>query len=404
MTNEQIVLLRLMRSAVTNADVDLSDIQKIDWHEVMREAKDQTVIAMAVDAAESVKEQIPEDVYHSWKEKAFRYLVKNAKVNQSQKHLVKLLEDNGFDYVIIKGEAVASFYPRPELRILGDVDFLIDHTKKEDITWLLRDNGYQSKHESDSSHECHVVFKKPDAHLEMHYQIPGIPYRAIGDKIRKFADGAVKKPERQNGENGEFNVPEKQIHGLILLLHTQHHMVGEGIGLRHLCDWACFVDRTANEPFWKDSLLKFFEEIGLLTYASIITKTCSKAFGIECPDWAVAADDTTCDEVLEDVFFGGNFGTKDSNRVRTGMLITARGKDGFGHSKWQRMCQVLKRNIEFTHPIVKKYRILYPIFFVYRVIKYLVLSLFGKRPTINKLAKSIDNRKSVYEKLHIFEV
>ena len=237
----------------------------------------------------------------------------------------------------------------------------------------------------------------------MHYQIPGIPYGEMGEKIRAFAKDAMTSPEKLQGENGEFSVPTKPLHGLILLLHTQHHMVGEGIGLRHLCDWACFVDKTANEPFWKDSLLNFFEEIGFMTYASVITKTSAKAFGIECPDWAEDADDSLCNEVLEDIFCG-NFGVKDSNRVRTGMLITARGKDGFSHNKWKRMCQVLRRNIQSTHPIVNKYKILYPIFFLYRVTKYMILSLFGKRPTINKLAKSIDKRKSVYEKLRIFEV
>ena len=108
MTNEQKVLLRLMQTAVNGTEIDLSDIESIDWQAVAKESHQQTVLVMAVDAATKIKNIIPKDVFDNWSKKAFGYLIANSKVENSQKELVKLLEDNGYSYVILKGEAVAS--------------------------------------------------------------------------------------------------------------------------------------------------------------------------------------------------------------------------------------------------------------------------------------------------------
>ena len=402
MTNEQKVLLRLMSAAVNGTDVNLSDVQNIDWQAVAKESLQQTVTVMTLDAAAKIKNIIPKEIFDVWSKKAFSFLIANSKVENSQKELVKILEDNGYSYVILKGEAVAAYYPRPDLRALGDVDFLIDPSKRDEITELLHKNGYKSFFEE--GHVCHVVFQKPGAHLEMHYEIPGIPHGEIGDKVREFVKNAVYDCEKKSNDSGSFCVPSDCHHGLILLLHMQHHMVSEGIGLRHLCDWACFVKETANKPFWKESLIPFLKGIGLMTYTAAMTKVCVKAFDIECPDWALKADDALCDGILEDILSGGNFGIKDDSRVQSGMLITNRGKDGFNHNKWYRMYAVLKRNIEAQHPKVKKYPILYPFYFIQKILRYLILSIKGERLAINKLASEIDKRKSIYEQMQIFEV
>ena len=402
MTNEQKVLLRLMQTAVNGTDVDLSDIDNIDWQAVAKESHQQTVLVMALDAAAKIKDKIPSDVYSVWSKKAYSYLIANSKVEQAQKELVRILEDKKYPYIILKGEAVATYYPRSDLRALGDVDFLIDPSKKEEITALLHKNGYNSFFEE--GHVCHVVFQKPDAHLELHYEIPGIPHGETGEKVRDFVESAVYEGEKKSDDSGSFNAPSDCHHALILLLHMQHHMVSEGIGLRHLCDWACFVKETVNKPFWKEKLIPFLKDIGLMTYTEAMTKVCSKAFGTECPDWALKADDILCEQILEDVLSGGNFGIKDESRVQSGMLITNRGKDGFNHNKWYRMYAVLKRNIEAQHPKVKKCPILYPFYFIQKILRYLILSIKGERLAINKLASEIDKRKSVYEQLQIFEV
>lgn len=59
---------------------------------------------------------------------------------------------------------------------------------------------------------------------------------------------------------------------VILLLHTAHHLVSEGVGLRQLCDWACFVNKTQGEEFWHTKFIPLVKEIGMYNFASILTK------------------------------------------------------------------------------------------------------------------------------------
>ena len=76
-------------------------------------------------------------------------------------------------------------------------------------------------------------------------------------------------------------------------------MLGEGLGLRHICDWACYVQKTESMPFWAE-LLNLFERVGILTYAKVITKICSMYFHINCPEWAESVDEELCVDVMGD--------------------------------------------------------------------------------------------------------
>ena len=396
MTNEQKILLKLVSATLNGSVAKIEKPENVDWLTVAAESDAQAVLLMALDAAAPLKDSIPEEVYKVWSDRAVNYLVENLKVQTSQKELVKILTDAGFPYVIIKGEASAKFYSRPDLRTLGDVDFLIDLAQNDEITKLLRDSGYTSEMED---HECHTVFRKPDVHLEMHREISGIPHGETGEKVREFVkdmlDGCQKDPP--------FNLPQKYHHGLVLLLHTQHHLVGEGIGIRHLCDWSSFVNGTHTESFWEQKLLPFLREIGLLTFAKVLTKTCSIAFETPCPDWA-EADENLCNGVLDDIFSGGNFGKKERRRALSGALITNRGKDGIKGGKWNRLYAVFKENIRKRHPITKKHPILYPFYAVYKAMRFFALRIIGKKPSLKTISKEIDERKNIYQQLKIFEV
>ncbi len=399
MTAEQAVLLSLLRAAVTGEKVILPE--NIDWKSVIKEAKQQTVSLMAFDAAEFVKNSIPAEIYEQNLQTLFVMLRSNARVGYAQSELVKLLNRQDIPYFILKGESSASYYPRPELRALGDVDFLIDPAHREKVEQLLINNGYER---SGEGHVCHVVFQKPGANLEMHFEIPGIPHGALGNRVREFMKDAVYSYETADIGTGEFYAPKAPHHGLILLLHMQHHMLGEGLGLRHLCDWACFVSKTDGQPFWEDILIPLLDQIGMLTYASVITKTCSMYLGTPCPEWASQADDLICKEIIEDILDSGNFGRKDEQRIKSGMLISNRGKDGMNHGKWYYAYQVMRTAVKDNYPIVNRYPLLYPIFLIYRTLRYVVMVLTGKRVSVHKAIPQANKRKSIYEKLHIFEV
>lgn len=303
-----------------------------------------------------------------------------------------MLTQNGIKYIILKGTASAYYYPDPEKRQLGDIDFLVEGEDLEKAEKLLLDEGFLK---SLDGHSHHTLFQKADAELEMHHKVAGLPDGKVGETFTQFLKGAAEKFTDEG-----FHNPSPEIHGAVILLHTIHHMTLDGLGLRHLLDFAYFVDKTANEPFWEESLLPLLRESGTMDFAAAIVKTGAKYLKTACPDWALRVPDSLCDDIIFDIMSLGSFGRKNEERSAAGRMTAKGGKKG----KFSSTVHTLHSTMYTTCPILKKAPILYPFCFVYRVIKYLVLSIFGKKKSILKISAEADARNKIYDQLHIFEV
>lgn len=394
---QQALLLLTARSFGSATDAGL-DFAALCSESLLEEASQQTVLLAAFEQLSPYKSKILEETYKRWLKRASRISQKNFIVAHSQKSLVDLLDEKGIDYTIIKGTAAAAYYDDPNARALGDIDFLV---RREDLLRtkeaLLAD-GYEADN-TEEEHDCHVVFYKAGVQYELHFETSGIPYGDTGEKIRAFlADAPSKAPLTKEG----FRAPLPVHHGLILLLHMQHHMLGEGLGLRHLCDWAAFVKKTDGSAFWTEELLPFLQEIGLYRYAQVMTRTCAKYFRFSAPSWA-EAEEELCDDVMADILQGGNFGNKDEIRSKSGMLISRHGKNGTKDGAGKNLLSVLHDSVMKKYPVIKKFPPVYPFLFLWRALRYGVLMLFGRRHSIAKMLPEAEKRKNIYRRLKVFE-
>lgn len=395
-TLEQKVLIKLLAGEISGeTKLCEEELKIVDWAEVLKEAKAQAVPLMAAEAAVKYREYISN--YSDWENIAAAVYATNVRTAYNEQYLSRIMEDRPF--LILKGMAAASYYPKPQERSLGDIDFLIDPSQREEIENLLSKDGYEK---SKKEHGHHVAFKKGDAYLEMHFAISGIPHGKPGKIVKEFITDAVKYPVAAQFDGLSFPAPEDIYHGLIILLHMQRHMLREGLGLRHICDWACFIQKTEGKPFWNE-LLDLFRKIGILTYAKVISKISAMFFHIDCPEWAEDAEEELCRDVMNDVLTGGNFGRKDKIRAQSCMMISDNRNSGTKHGKLYNLFFNLHRSTTVNHPEVKKYPLLYPAFYFYRALIYLVRSAKGERKSLIKLVPEANKRKSIYDRMNIFE-
>jgi hypothetical protein len=85
---------------------------------------------------------------------------------------------------------------------------------------------------------------------ELHRDVNGIPHGSSAEGIiRAYMADLLETPVDYEEENGTVKVPDAFHHGLTLLLHTASHLTGEGVGLRHLCDWLVFADHFSEPDF-----------------------------------------------------------------------------------------------------------------------------------------------------------
>ena len=402
LTTEQKIVLNLAAMSVADNPTTLvlpeEELRGVNWAEVVDETIAQTIPLATYDVALLYKNYVPETEWSRWKNVSMGVLQSDFEVVSAQAELVELLNKKGLPYAIIKGTSAAAYYPDPERRALGDVDFLIDPDRQAEVENVLVEAGYKKE---GVPHISHVIFKKPNAHLEMHFQVAGIPNGELGGRVKEFLRPAVFSTVEREREFCTFHAPNDLYHGLIILLHMQHHNLNDGLGLRHLCDWAAYVERTQNESFWQERLLPFLKEIGLYKYAAVVTKISAKYLKISCPDWAKAEDEELCAELLSDMFIGGNFGRKDNERARSGALIAQKGEKKRGPIAT--LAYSLHKSILLRYPIVKKVWILYPFVYAWKVIRNLFLMLIGKRVSIGKMKPQAEKRQRIYDKLQVFE-
>ena len=186
------------------------------------------------------------------RKKLTQTLADNAKVDFEHIRICNIMKNAGIPCTILKGFASALYYPDPLMRSMGDVDFLVDTDNFEEANKILSENGYEA---TGKNHDVHDVYLGRVCRCEMHFQPSGIPKGKAGVKVRKYLSHLLEESVTVKTELGDLTVPSTYHHGLIILLHMCHHLTGDGLGLRHLCDWAVFLNKIGEEKF-----LELFEK------------------------------------------------------------------------------------------------------------------------------------------------
>ncbi len=327
-------------------------------------------------------------------------LLKNASVNSQHARLHEMMTNAGIDYVILKGYASAYYYPDPLLRDMGDVDFLVGTDDIDKASEILISDGFKMSHEG---HGVHIVFEKNDIRYELHREPSGIPNGEAGDVIRGYFSDIFEKSILINTDFGAMKIPSPFHHGLIILIHSAHHMTGEGLGLRHIDDFAVFENSFDENEF----VSMFYEPLnraGLWKFTCVMTKLSSMYLGADERKFCMTVENEICYNIIKDVFSSGNFGQKNSDRGHEALIMQRAGENK-RRSKTGSLFFNANRIVYEKWKIAKKLKFLLPIGWLFFGVRYFIRSIAGKRPKINVLAVSREagEREKLYDSLMLYK-
>lgn len=393
--NNQTLLLDLCAKALFDKNVSLPE--NYDAKEIVKESVRQTVFP----AIYSLVKEKCDDTY----DKRFSQIIaKNIRVEYAHNEVHRVLSENNIPYVVLKGMASASYYKEPMLRMMGDVDVLVSPDNITKADELLKSIGFVTTDDINGD-DMHIGYKRKDGiSCELHRRIGWAPNNSVGDTVNKYLSDIFEKSVEYKTQNGCCIVPCKFHHGLILLLHTATHLTHEGVGLRHLCDWAVFVNSFSNDEF-VDLFEKPLKDMGLWRFAQLITLCCVKYLGCDTKEWAGECEQTLLEGIITDILNGGNFGFKDTDRYNQIKYISDREKGTT--SKRSSVLQALysinsKTKMDFD--FVNKIKVLLPLGWVLTIFKYLYLVLVGKRSLDNaSTIKGAQNRKNIYDEFKLYK-
>ena len=374
--------------------------KEVDWKAVFDECRAQSVVSIAFSALP--KSDVPQAVYEQWKVVVNGSLAVNSKISYAHTMLNEMLNQAGIPYVILKGCASAEYYDDPLLRTMGDVDFYVPSDCFDKADKSLVKNGFQF---NEIDHEYEKAYTKDDIVFELHNTVNGVPGDKVGAEIRHYFDDIFEKSTLKHFDLAEYYSPSPFHHGLVMLLHVARHMVTGGIGLRHYCDWAVFVDKVGGDftAMFEDKL----KRVGLWRFAQIMTQFCTVFLGLKPQAWAGTVDKQLLSDLKDDVFAGGNFGHKDLTRADEAKFITSRKKGTVNNDSALKQAVLSANEIVRKHwKLAEKLPIVYPFGWVFFGGRYALKSAIGKRDKVKvkALVEGAEKRKEIYQRLKLFEM
>ena len=368
----------------------------VDFEAVFRESELQSVALIAFRDYASLP--LSEDVAKRIRQSLKEHMMGTVQCFRSHGYLHSLMTKKGIPYCILKGAASAQYYADPLTRNMGDVDFYVPSEHLEGARAVLLEDGFE---EQEQAHDYHASFFKKGVHLELHFAPIAVPQNELGSIFYEYWDGICDRSVLCEGGIVRFRMPDPFLHGFILLSHLQSHLLSEGVGLRHVCDWLVFVQSFSDGEFvslFRDRL----KRVGLWRLACLLCLAASEYLGMPYREW-MGEDRQTARALFEDILIGGNFGSKDRQRIYEGYFISDSRRTTVKRNRILQAVSSVNDLVDRYWSLPQRFPILYPFGWIYFSLRFFFRCLTGKRKTNVLLAYSESKkRKELYESLRLF--
>lgn len=246
--------------------------------------------------------------------------------------IAKRFQNENIPFICMKGAVFRDYYPVPEVRTMGDVDFIIrteDRQKSNKI--LMEDMHFERMIDNHAVWTYWTGQFMFEVHDHMFYEDLAVEYdyRAYFDQVWQYSkQGSVFGVESEN-----LLVPSESFHFLYLMTHTAKHVINKGMGFRAFLDMVFIVHKCSDKMDWL-WIEKQLEELKLLEFTKKCFTLCEHWFDVRMPMSAAELSDGFVELITEKMFQDGLFGleneentgahsAKEIARARTPYWITA---------------------------------------------------------------------------------
>jgi hypothetical protein len=370
MDNNRQLLASILSAAIRNKNTDIS-MQNADIRELFVLAKHHQVESLTYPLIKELyksKRNAEKKILEIWKNDALKQALKQNRYMEGTTKVVRALADAGIPVIALKGIVLKDFYPKPEMRSMMDVDFLIKDIHMNSVIKILRKIGYHKK----ASDNKHTTLASPrHLFIELH---TGLVKERFIDKAAQWEKSIWDRCIDYNFNGVSMLTLSLEDHLVYLCIHLANHLVSSGFGLRQLCDLVVYVEKNNNEIDWLE-FVKKTEELGIKQFVITLMQVCTRLFDLKVPEYYKLhiVEDNNLNQFIEYIFSGGVFGKNETRRIIGSYYINAMGK-----AKIENMPGTFRRVIVLLFPpyryMCNKYKllikvpILLPITWIYRII------------------------------------
>jgi len=309
----EMIFLHLLSASIYDKDIDLSLFRDIDdktWREIASISIKQSVGALVADKALTLPEEyLPQKrllinfVSHVEQTKSV-----NMRMIRSLCDMDKLLKEQGYPYILLKGLGNGINYPNPLLRTPGDIDLVLydkdDYEKSK--TWMAS-LGVEISSES----ILHYCIKYEGISIEIHKRVSyfGIMKldKMFGEWEKRVFNAGVFPNADIDGMS--VNVLPVEMNAFFIFQHLFRHFLNQGVGLRQVSDWVLFLENHKDD-IDREAFAETARRYDLLYPMQVFAQAVVKYLGVDerIFPFEVEAKAKHSDLVMRDILKVGNFG------------------------------------------------------------------------------------------------
>ena len=280
---DTLYFFRLIRSGAGLGAAPVSDtadtaVTPGSWERIYRMAADHGLSAVVWDGICRLPaaQQPPRETRIRWALSAEKLEERYRHQQQTASKLAARFSEEGLRMLLLKGLGLSRDYPLPEHRECGDIDIYL---------YGQSDKGDRVLHEIGA----HLYFDVPK-HSE--YVWDGVlieNHRTIlnvrRNRTERELNALLVRLLEKDGTHGlvpGIQAPRATFNAIFLIRHAAVHFQKEGIVLRHLCDWACFLTRHWDEidhALFRTAM----EDYRMDRFADLMTAAAVEYLGAEVP-------------------------------------------------------------------------------------------------------------------------
>lgn len=296
------LLIELIQVSLNSRDSLSREPSAGEWVAIYREVQKQCVLGIMLQGLERLphKQLPPKEVLVQW--------VGMVQINdhyyslqcERAKALTKRFEEQRFNSCVLKGVGIAQLYPIPSRRQGGDIDLWVDCDRKVLMIWLLNQCSLD-----------HILWHHVDAKFfedvptEIHYHPCWLYNPYYNKRLQKwFEDQKINQMKVDEGLG--FAYPSVQFNAVYSLVHLYHHLIEEGVGIRHIIDYYYILKALPKEDC--DTVINVLNSFSMTGLASAIMWILKDVCGLSKEYLLCDTNEIEGRFLWDEIMRGGNFG------------------------------------------------------------------------------------------------
>ena len=294
--------LELLRYGIRKVDTCNLSNDEVAWNDVFAFSELQGFSALALDGLDRCINQgrmvdVDFQTKMDWIGSVQQAEVIYDQHRKAISDLAKFYNKYGIKMMLIKGIGLSLDYPVPQHRPCGDIDiYLYGDLEKAD---KLISQHYNI--EIDHDQHKHTIFQFGEVTVENHYDFANYYKHRSSKKLDVWLkENCLTESLESPVLGANVYLPSANFNAVFLIRHAASHFAAEEISLRHLLDWAFFVENHYEEVDWEWQW-KTCQEQNMHQFLLAINEICVKYLGFEASKFKMGGSSLLTEKVFETI-------------------------------------------------------------------------------------------------------